>query len=418
MLVWYFNPRTPCGVRLSPAEAAPFQPAISIHAPLAGCDIFSQLVSPCSFISIHAPLAGCDVSSVMPCNASMNFNPRTPCGVRRTHPRTARARNRFQSTHPLRGATRLIPPLFIRLFISIHAPLAGCDRRKNDVQRPVVHFNPRTPCGVRPKAPAAIAKQREISIHAPLAGCDTNAKNGFIGCFDFNPRTPCGVRHNQRPTDFCDFRISIHAPLAGCDGSVQSPTLQGKLFQSTHPLRGATTYYTIKDGEIVISIHAPLAGCDPKTVQDDTSLAIYQSTHPLRGATASGSSNSAARTHFNPRTPCGVRLYMPELLRCACDFNPRTPCGVRPAFVAVIEIRLNFNPRTPCGVRPRGAGSGIFPKRFQSTHPLRGATARRIGAGVLFQISIHAPLAGCDPLRPCSQRLHGISIHAPLAGCD
>ena len=195
MLVWYFNPRTPCGVRLSPAEAAPFQPAISIHAPLAGCDIFSQLVSPCSFIPIHAPLAGCDVSSVMPCNASMNFNPRTPCGVRRTHPRTARARNRFQSTHPLRGATRLIPPLFIQLFISIHAPLAGCDRRKNDVQRPVVHFNPRTPCGVRPYQAARIVFTLSFQSTHPLRGATQTPSRHCQTARNFNPRTPCGVRH-------------------------------------------------------------------------------------------------------------------------------------------------------------------------------------------------------------------------------
>ena len=55
---------------------------------------------------------------------------------------------------------------------------------------------------------------------------------------------------------------------------------------------------------------------------------------------------------------------------------------------------------------------------FQSTHPLRGAT--QIGAQHVEQqqISIHAPLAGCDALKLNPYIDQEISIHAPLAGCD
>ena len=55
---------------------------------------------------------------------------------------------------------------------------------------------------------------------------------------------------------------------------------------------------------------------------------------------------------------------------------------------------------------------------FQSTHPLRGATEADGKTLIIGEISIHAPLAGCDPIikgRPVSNE---ISIHAPLAGCD
>ena len=56
---------------------------------------------------------------------------------------------------------------------------------------------------------------------------------------------------------------------------------------------------------------------------------------------------------------------------------------------------------------------------FQSTHPLRGATDFIILKRMCFYISIHAPLAGCDPDRSYrSFYLYTISIHAPLAGCD
>ena len=55
-----------------------------------------------------------------------------------------------------------------------------------------------------------------------------------------------------------------------------------------------------------------------------------------------------------------------------------------------------FNPRTPCGVRPDSSPVTSAPIKFQSTHPVRGATT---GDGVVVtknEISIHAPRAGCD----------------------
>ena len=78
-------------------------------------------------ISIHAPLAGCDVLSITLSAFLQNFNPRTPCGVRQKLRALDNKLNEFQSTHPLRGATLLTP--FLLLFFR--------------------YFNPRTPCGVR-----------------------------------------------------------------------------------------------------------------------------------------------------------------------------------------------------------------------------------------------------------------------------
>ena len=42
--------------------------------------------------------------------------------------------------------------LMIAVYISIHAPLAGCDRGQTNSRADSQNFNPRTPCGVRPKA--------------------------------------------------------------------------------------------------------------------------------------------------------------------------------------------------------------------------------------------------------------------------
>ena len=144
-----FNPRTPCGVRQVVAASTPEYADISIHAPLAGCDANGDYFSLVTDISIHAPLAGCDFQPSSVILTQVYFNPRTPCGVRRMASLPSKVTSLFQSTHPLRGATRdagLIPPITV---ISIHAPLAGCDGR---------HVSNRW--------------RRNISIHAPLAGCD------------------------------------------------------------------------------------------------------------------------------------------------------------------------------------------------------------------------------------------------------
>ena len=104
-----FNPRTPCGVRLSDIAAAVDSGNVSIHALLAECDrrqVGVQLGTDC-------------------------FNPRTPCGVRQLDGTYKGGMFKFQSTHSLRSATvRLwLIPRF--LYVSIHALLAECDKIVN-----------------------------------------------------------------------------------------------------------------------------------------------------------------------------------------------------------------------------------------------------------------------------------------------
>ena len=192
-------------------------------------------------------------------------------------------------------------------FISIHAPLAGCDVVRHDRRAAVGNFNPRTPCGVRliisrtaestaafqsthPLRGATFASGRSypttgISIHAPLAGCDLRIGIFSLDVCHFNPRTPCGVRRAALVRLPACHGISIHAPLAGCDNLVTGAMLRTAIFQSTHPLRGATAYLVLDFLFITISIHAPLAGCDNALMGASTTAVIFQSTHPLRGAT-------------------------------------------------------------------------------------------------------------------------------------
>ena len=195
-------------------------------------------------------------------------------------------------------------------------------------------------------------------------------------------------------------------------------TRLGGVFQSTHPLRGATFFSLNLHLRPLISIHAPLAGCDSQ----------------LRH-------QPGIEPDFNPRTPCGVRQSVRPFALAAIYFNPRTPCGVRRYSLRTgttspcISIHaplagcdfgkwqyrcpgVYFNPRTPCGVRQMSCSGNSKSYQFQSTHPLRGATVLDSAGTPQEGISIHAPLAGCDRHHSRWNLRHSISIHAPLAGCD
>ena len=151
-------------------------------------------------ISIHAPLAGCD----------------SPFWIAK------KLQSKFQSTHPLRGATRRLKNEVGKSHISLHAPLAGCDNASRNLRKPI-----------------------EISIHAPLAGCDAAGWGQADTASKFQSTHPLrGATQAAALIPLRRPKISIHAPLAGCD-NVNGNDLR----------------------IIRISIHAPLAGCDSKNAQ-------------------------------------------------------------------------------------------------------------------------------------------------------
>ena len=125
----------------------------------------------------------------------------------------------------------------------------------------------------------------------------------------------------------------------------------------------------------------------------------FQSTHPIRGATLRDDVSGAAGSGY---------------------FNPRTPYGVRPpSRRSTTRSRSHFNPRTPYGVRLLGTDPDAEALEFQSTHPIRGATAC---AGRKYRRGGHF-----NPRTPYGVRPHTgtpcavfrlISIHAPHTGCD
>ena len=148
----YFNPRLPCGRRRLIGKFWEKNKIISIHASLAGGDVSAKdEQTRAAAISIHASLAGGDGH----CAHSLIV--------------TAV----FQSTPPLREATSEMCKLSAVLFLfQSTPPLREATRRKDRCMSCPHHFNPRLPCGRRPRFLPTNQPQSFISIHASLAGGD------------------------------------------------------------------------------------------------------------------------------------------------------------------------------------------------------------------------------------------------------
>ena len=165
-------------------------------------------------------------------------------------------------------------------------------------------FNPRAPCGARP----AVVK--------------------FVAAYKgFNPRAPCGAR-----------------PMPSYLRRIRSE------FQSTRPMRGATTL---------------LEG-----FKDNTG---FQSTRPMRGATASGGN-----------------------LGGGSGFNPRAPCGARRREAGAGDNKLMFQSTRPMrgATLPITAQAGRYVVSIHAPHA--GRDAENGVLHVSHDVSIHAPHAGRD----------------------
>ena len=173
---------------------------ISIHAPLTGCDCNTTNLTYCTclFQSTH-PLRDATRSGATDEKCKQNSNPRTPYGMRRATP-------------------------------SIYTLCRG-------------YFNPRTPYGMRPwSIPSgsmislfqSTHPLRDATLYIPLPVADST---------NFNPRTPYGMRPLGLVKQNANKYISIHAPLTGCDFGSISSTMCFFQFQSTHPLRDATMWH-------------------------------------------------------------------------------------------------------------------------------------------------------------------------------
>ena len=147
-----------------------------------------------------------------------------------------------------------------------------------------------------------------------------------------------------------------------------------------------------------VSIHAPLARCDvgPQYMHFPLNVSIHA---PTKGATPQRGRNKQFSQCFNPRTHEGCDYWQPGRQSTCTSFNPRTHEGCDLWSAYAHREQDCFNPRTSCEVRrlllrtqewwykvsihaplarcdvPSG-GFVYIAYVFQSTHLLRGATAK------------------------------------------
>ena len=306
-----FNPRAPYGARPCDWRRRLLRTAISIHAPHTGRDGQRRGQHDDErVISIHAPHTGRD----LPCTVSMDI-------VRR-----------FQSTRPIRGATRITASALRSSRISIHAPHTGRDKNSR----------------FRSSGSALFQSTR------PIRGA--TFRFGLIspGSTSFQSTRPIrGATSFSRPTIPLG-QISIHAPHTGRDVTARMSMLERRLFQSTRPIRGATQRYSTG--------HSPLDHFNPR--------APYGARQCFHFRTLINA------VYFNPRAPYGARQQSTGNAEDQqTNFNPRAPYGARrPPVARPFCRRSDFNPRAPYGARLliRAYTNNNF--QFQSTRPIRGAT--------------------------------------------
>ena len=144
-------------------------------------------------INIHAAHASCDRERPFHTSSAADFNPRSPCGLRRFPISMTSLSPEFQSTQPMRAATSTAPP-----------------------RRSRRHFNPRSPCGLRLKEEkwkrtdlrfqstqpmrAATSRRWICSVDnlfqstQPMRAATDSDSNLREIEINFNPRSPCGLR--------------------------------------------------------------------------------------------------------------------------------------------------------------------------------------------------------------------------------
>ena len=280
----YFNPRSPCGERLTLSGMAllleKFQSTLPVWGATRRCPSWTQK----RIFQSTLPVWGATTSPVFPATDVT-----------------------FQSTLPVWGATHdcLTLPICARNF----NPRSPCGERPLAVVIfcAQIHFNPRSPCGERrnvlnaPEFPALFQStlpvwgattsgraplRRALTFQStlPVWGATSLAGSYTMYLIYFNPRSPCGERPHSRRLHHRKLAISIHAPRVGSD--------------------------TI------------LYGCGDLNNS-------FQSTLPVWGATAKTWEQVSKLVNFNPRSPCGERLGFGETYALSVDFNPRSPCGER-----------------------------------------------------------------------------------------
>ena len=274
------------------------------------------------------PARGATRAERSPLIFSSNFNPRSPHGERPIT-ETGAKYNSYISIHAPRTGSdkKLVTGFPVATNISIHAPRTGSDSILLLIFVKII-----------------------ISIHAPRTGSDQTAPTFGKPILDFNPRSP----HGERPCCIvCFFVLRLFQstlPARGATTFPARPTSRPATFQSTLPARGATRAAAMRTGRhTLFQSTLPARGATQYQVLRGNRVVTISINAPRTGSDgiAYFAIEAFAISIHAPRT--GSDNVQPLLLGNQTDFNPRSPHGERPQprWFAICNLIISIHaPRT------------------------------------------------------------------------
>ena len=185
--------------------------------------------------------------------------------------------------------------------ISIHGPRVGADADKALFGPDGKLFQSTAPVWGPTNTADCVTSPTDISIHGPRVGGRLADPFQYVNGIQFQSTAPVWGPTRSSASIAYSVKISIHGPRVGADTGT-APEYGSSEFQSTAPVWGPTrSVATLVCGE-VISIHGPRVGADAGADRTDH-LSSY----------------------FNPRPPCGGRLFISWSTDAAKEFQSTAP---------------------------------------------------------------------------------------------
>ena len=259
----YFNPRAPCGARRILNSMFDHPQGFQSTRPMRGATIAATVATPTIIFQSTRPMRGATPFTVCCCQRACLF----------------------QSTRPVRGATTIITEVEdLPLNFNPRAPCGARPAAGAAAIGPLTDFNPRVPCGARLPGRLGRGPEKGFQSTRPVRGA-TRPRKRALPCLKFQSTRPVRGATGIIPSkEVIAMTISIHAPRAGRD-RLRQPGWR----------------------EAAISIHAPRAGRDASSTTSVPDFWAFQSTRPVRGATTQRGAGDHGNGDFNPRAPCGAR---------------------------------------------------------------------------------------------------------------
>ena len=198
-------------------------------------------------------------------------------------------------------------------------------------------------------------KTGEFQSTRPIRGATSRPRKGRCYQVDFNPRAPYGARLDWTVSIWAAYPFQSTRPIRGATRSCSRSATPRPYFNPRAPYGARLRRQRRGAGGDRISIHAPHTGRDLRTTSSGGFALSFQSTRPIRGAT----NHVVAVLPVHP-----ISIHAPH--------TGRDP-ALRQRFGPVSAISIHA-PHTGRDCRP--AQRNPSEPTFQSTRPIRGATAK------------------------------------------